>query len=108
MISPECTFTQRPLRMSISAAARPMATSTSSGATSDHGLRGIDQTPRAVRHGTARPQPRQAPASGDSSPALALVLRHALAGFSAMETLSAPLFWTLVLYSLSFPVLCFV
>jgi hypothetical protein len=25
-----------------------------------------------------------------------------------METLSAPLFWTLVLYSLSFPVLCFV
>jgi uncharacterized protein DUF4041/Meiotically Up-regulated Gene 113 (MUG113) protein len=26
----------------------------------------------------------------------------------AMESLSAPLFWTLVLYSLSFPVLCFV
>ena len=25
-----------------------------------------------------------------------------------METLPAPLFWTLILYSLSFPVLCFV
>src|SRR5436190_21733707 len=41
MISPEWTFTQRPLVMSISAGARPMATSTSCGAVSDQGAMGI-------------------------------------------------------------------
>jgi hypothetical protein len=41
MISPECTFTQRPLRTSMSAGARPMATSTSWGAVSDQGRMGM-------------------------------------------------------------------
>ena len=37
MISPECTFTQRPLRTTRSAGLRPVATSTSSGAISAQG-----------------------------------------------------------------------
>ena len=41
MISPEWTFTQRPLRTSRSAGARPIATSTSCGAVSDQGAIGM-------------------------------------------------------------------
>src|SRR5262245_54601260 len=41
MISPECTFTQRPLRMTVSAGVRPIATSMSDAADSNQVL-GID------------------------------------------------------------------
>src|SRR4051812_42471243 len=110
MISPEWTFTQRPLRTSRSAEARPIATSTSSEAVSDQLRMGMRLSLNAPEE--AGPLQYVKPLRGfprGSGPFRTLVLSPAsLLGSLAMETLPAPLFWTLVLYSLSFPVLCFV